>query len=74
MGLPSIDKLWRVADVARYLRASISWVYKAAERGDLPCVRFGALLRFHPEAIKRIARAGLEQPRPPSRKELPSHG
>ena len=35
--------LWDVRDVAQYLKASVSWVYKAAERGELPCVRIGGL-------------------------------
>jgi len=29
--------LWDVRDVARFLKAAVSWVYKAAQRGDLPC-------------------------------------
>ena len=28
--------LWNLHDVAQYLKASVSWVYKAAERGELP--------------------------------------
>ena len=38
--------LWDVRDVAQYLKASVSWVYKAAERRELPCIRVGGLLRF----------------------------
>ena len=44
--------LWTAKDVATYLRASRSWVYKAAEAGDLPCIRVGAMLRFSPAAVK----------------------
>ena len=44
--------LWDVRDVARYLKASVSWVYKAAERGELPCMRVGGLLRFDPAAVR----------------------
>jgi excisionase family DNA binding protein len=47
-----IEPLWTVREVAAFLRASTSWVYKAAERGDLPCIRLGALLRFRPSAIQ----------------------
>jgi len=47
------EPLWDVRDVSRYLRASRSWIYKAAERGHLPTVRVGALLRFVPEDIRR---------------------
>jgi excisionase family DNA binding protein len=52
--------LWDVRDVAHYLKASVSWVYKAAERGDLPCVRLGGLLRFDARAVRAFAlgRAG----------------
>ena len=47
--------LWDVRDVARYLKASVSWVYKAAERGELPCVRIGGLLRFDAQAVRKVA-------------------
>lgn len=46
------DSLWDVKDIARVLKASTSWVYKAAERGELPCIRIGAMLRFEPAAIR----------------------
>ena len=53
--LPAItnpDTLWDVDSVARYLSASKSWVYKAAERGELPCIRIGAMLRFAPNTVR----------------------
>jgi len=52
--------LWDVRDVAQYLKASVSWVYKAVERGELPCVRIGGLLRFDARAVRAFAleRAG----------------
>lgn len=46
------EHLWKVADVARFLRCSTSYVYKAVERGELPVIRFGAMVRFNPEAIR----------------------
>lgn len=48
------EALWKVADVARFLSMSTSWVYKEAEAGRLPCVRIGASLRFSPEVIRRF--------------------
>jgi excisionase family DNA binding protein len=56
------EPLWKVADVARFLSMSDSWVYKEAEAGRLPCFRLGAALRFRPEAIRRW----LEQTSAPS--------
>lgn len=55
----SPEGLWKVADVARFLSMSTSWVYKEAEAGRLPCVRIGAALRFSPEVIRRFV-AGLQ--------------
>jgi len=52
--------LWDVRDVARYLKASVSWVYKAAERGELPSLRVGGLLRFDPGAVRAFARGTSE--------------
>ena len=46
------EVLWDVRDVARYLRASRSWVYKAAEKGAIPSIRVGVMLRFEPKAIR----------------------
>jgi len=55
--------LWTVNDVARLLKASLSWVYKAAERGELPCIRIGAMLRFEPAAIRAWLAAHRAVPR-----------
>ena len=54
--------LWTVAEVASYLRVSRSWVYHRAAAGLLPCLRFGALLRFDPEAIRAYAQTGSVAP------------
>ena len=48
------EELMTVDDVARVFRASKSWIYKAVERGDLPCVRLGALVRFDPAVVRRF--------------------
>ena len=48
--------LWTAADVARYLRTSVSFVYKVTEAGSLPCLRVGAMLRFDPETVRAFAR------------------
>jgi excisionase family DNA binding protein len=53
------ERLWDANDVAKYLKASRSWVYHRAEAGQLPCVRVGGLLRFDPAAIRASARGEL---------------
>jgi excisionase family DNA binding protein len=45
------ETLWDVNDVAEFLKCSRSWVYKAAENGTLPCLRYGNLLRFDRVAV-----------------------
>jgi excisionase family DNA binding protein len=50
--IQGVETLWSVMDVARYLRTSRSWTYKAVERGVLPVVRIGRLVRFRPEDIR----------------------
>jgi excisionase family DNA binding protein len=50
--LVPFESRWDVRDVAAYLKCSRSWVYKAAEKGWLPCERYGGLLRFDPDAIR----------------------
>jgi len=49
------EMLWTVRDVAAFLQASTSYVYKAAERGEVPCRRVGALLRFVPAEVRAWA-------------------
>ena len=53
------ENLWTVRDVAAFLQASTSYVYKAAERGEVPCRRVGALLRFVPAEVRGWALGGL---------------
>ena len=57
------ETLWDAKDVARYLKASVSWVYKAAERDELPCIHIGAMLRFEPGAIRAWIAACRTGPR-----------
>ncbi len=56
------DRLWDARQAAAYLNRSVSWVYKAAERGDLPRARgFGWGLRFIPDELYAYAK-GVEIP------------
>jgi predicted DNA-binding transcriptional regulator AlpA len=57
------ERLWKVSDVAEFLRMSSSWVYKQAEAGLLPVRRFGASIRFSPDDIRAYAR-GDWKPQP----------
>ena len=50
------DALWTSNDVARYLKASRSWVYQQAAAGTLPSLRIGGLLRFDPATIRAFGR------------------
>ena len=50
-------ELWTWREVARALKASRSWVYAAAERGDLPSLRVAGLLRFDTSAVRQFATA-----------------
>jgi excisionase family DNA binding protein len=50
------EGLWDANDVAKFLKASRSWVYQRAQAGQLPCVKIGGLLRFEPAAIRAFIR------------------
>jgi len=72
---PESEGLWVVADVAKFLRASKSWVYHAAERGELPRFRVGAMLRFDPPTIRawlanRMGRDNVVELRPKAETRL----
>jgi predicted DNA-binding transcriptional regulator AlpA len=50
------DRLWTVHQAAAFLGRSASWVYKAAERGELPRARgMGWGLRFVPAQVLAYA-------------------
>lgn len=55
IGAEEVEALWTARDVARYLRASESWVRKASADGRLPCRRIGAMVRFDPDTIRAWA-------------------
>ena len=56
ISLPT-DRLWTVHQAAAFLGRSVSWVYKAAERGELPRARgMGWGLRFVPGELHAYAR------------------
>ena len=54
------EPLCRAKDVATLLRTSVSHVYRAAARGDIPSYRVGSLVRFRMSEIE----AWLAQRRP----------
>jgi predicted DNA-binding transcriptional regulator AlpA len=61
LALPT-DRLWDVHQAAAFLKRSVSWVYKAAERGELPRARgFGWGLRFVPAELYAYVK-GIEAP------------
>jgi excisionase family DNA binding protein len=49
--IAGIVPLWTVTDVCRFLNVSKRWVHERTRRHDIPCYRFGPLLRFDPEEI-----------------------
>lgn len=49
------EPLWSALDAARYLNVSRATVYNLADRGILPAARIGALLRFSPDAVRKLA-------------------
>jgi excisionase family DNA binding protein len=63
------DRLWTVREAAAFLGRSTSWVYKAAERGELPRARgMGWGVRFVPSELHAYARGEVSGPRAMIRK------
>ncbi len=51
--LPPDNEMWEVGDVARFLKRSVSWVYKKSAAGVLPVRRLdGWGLRYVPEEVR----------------------
>lgn len=55
----AFEALWNAEDVAKFLKASRSWVYQKAEAGVLPSLRVCGLLRFEPATVRAFARGEL---------------
>jgi predicted DNA-binding transcriptional regulator AlpA len=55
----SIDPLWKVSDVAAFLRMSRSNVYAKVKAGLLPHRRVVGQLRFVPDEIRALVVRGL---------------
>ncbi len=52
---PSPESLLTVKEVAHLLGMSERWIHERTRRGEMPCYRFGAALRFDPEEIRSWA-------------------
>ena len=46
------EALWTAKDVARFLRVGRNRPYEMANSGELPCIRFGSTVRFHPAKVR----------------------
>jgi len=47
----TFEPLLTAKEVQKLLNVSLPLVYQMAERGDLPCIRWGGILRFKKEDI-----------------------
>ena len=52
------EGLWDAEDLAAFLACSKSWVYDSEAAGKLPSLHIGGMLRFEPDAIRRLVRGG----------------
>jgi excisionase family DNA binding protein len=45
-------RLLSVRDIAQLLGMSTRWVHERTRRREIPCYRFGSVLRFHPVEVQ----------------------
>ncbi len=45
-------RLLSVRDIAQLLGMSTRWVHERTRRREIPCYRFGSVLRFHPTEVQ----------------------
>lgn len=48
-----MNDLWKIADVAAYLRCHTQTIYRMAEAREIPSFKVGSSWRFAPLAIKQ---------------------
>jgi excisionase family DNA binding protein len=58
--IPIPDRLLTVEEVAQILSFSPRKVRDKAKRGEIPSVRIGRDVRFHPDAIRELLASGKE--------------
>ncbi len=46
------EPLQTAEDIARCYKVSARMMLRLAQRGDIPCLRIGRLVRFDPEAVR----------------------
>jgi excisionase family DNA binding protein len=56
------ETLWNVHECAKYLRMSVSWVYRQVERKEIPHAKFGHALRFSPARMREYAANRTREP------------
>jgi excisionase family DNA binding protein len=54
---PDDDRLWTVAQTAKFLNVSQRWVYRAVGNGEIPSFKLGGLVRFRPQTVREFAQA-----------------
>lgn len=59
------EGMMTVAEVAERLKMSDRWVCAAADRGEIPCARFGNRRRFLRADVDDLIRRNREQARQP---------
>jgi excisionase family DNA binding protein len=48
-----IEKPWTVNELSEFLTKSKSWIYHAAENGEIPAFKVGGHWRFSPSEIQK---------------------
>ncbi len=54
------DKLWKVNDVASYLKCSKGHIYNLVSKKKIPFIKFGGLLFFSPLEIDNFLLSGAK--------------
>ena len=49
---PEDTSLWKMDECATFLGITKGALYHVVERGEIPCVRFGARIRFIPSSVR----------------------
>ena len=53
-------RLLRVREVAELFSCSQKHVYRLVDRGEIPSIRIGTAIRFHPDVVNKIYRSAAQ--------------
>lgn len=57
----NLEDLWTIAQAMKFLGCKKTWLYVACQRGEVPHVRLGSMIRFVPDVLRQWVRTAASR-------------